>query len=203
MLSSASQMRSIRFSSIQTILFLLTLAGVCPPLATQAQGGYNGAYKPLLTGLSASTIGGVNVDIAGNVFVADSGGNRVVELPANGGAQITLGSGLSGPGQAAVDSEGNLYIADTGNNRIGELPWTGSGYGDQITLPAVGLNTPGDVQVDGAGDVFIADCKNNRVVELPAGGGAQITVPVTGMKWPAGLGLDAAGDLFIADQPNS
>ena len=37
------------------------------------------------------------VDAAGDVFIADTGNNRVVEVPAGGGAQTTMGSGLNQP----------------------------------------------------------------------------------------------------------
>ncbi len=40
---------------------------------------------------------GVAVDGAGDIFIADYFNSRVVEVPAAGGAQSTLGSGLSTP----------------------------------------------------------------------------------------------------------
>ena len=197
---------SPRLNQVQhslSCIFISAVVGLALPAVAGAQGSYNGVQTTLLSGANTPLLGGVNVDGLGNVFVADPGNNRVLELPFQGGAPITLGSGLNAPGGVAVDNAGNVYIADTGSSRAFEVPWTGTGYGAQITLPTVGLNTPGDIEVDAAGNVFIADCKNDRVVELPAGGGPQVTVPVNGLSWPAGLGLDLAGDLFIADQLNN
>ena len=138
---------------------------------------------------------GVAVDGAGDVFIADTGNNRVVEVPAGGGAQTTVGSGLSYPYGVAVDGAGDVFIADTCNNRVVEVP---AGGGAQTTVGS-GLSDPTGVAVDGAGDVFIADTGNNRVVEVPAGGrrpdhGGQRTD-----AYPSGVAVDGAGDVFIAD----
>jgi sugar lactone lactonase YvrE len=152
---------------------------------------------------------GVAVDRAGDVFIADTANNRVVEIPAGGGAQTTVGTGLSYPYGVAVDGAGDVFIADTRNNRVVEVPWTGTSYGTQTTLDVSvggsGLNQPGGVAVDGAGDVFIADTHNSRVVEVPAGctsAACQTTVGI-GLNDPIGVAVDGAGDVFIADYGNN
>ena len=58
---------------------------------------------------------------AGDVFIADTDNNRVVEVPAGGGPQITVASGLNFPAGVAVDGAGDVFIADTGNNRVVEV----------------------------------------------------------------------------------
>jgi sugar lactone lactonase YvrE len=145
-------------------------------------------------GSTLSSPASIAVDGAGDVFIADSGNNRVVEVPASGGAQTTVGSGLSNPNGVAVDGAGDVFIADTGNSRVVEVR---AGGGAQITVGS-GLSSPNGVAVDGAGDVFIADTGNSRVVEVPAGGGAQ-TVVGSGLSNPRGVAVDAAGDVFIAN----
>ncbi|MGA3213563.1 MAG: hypothetical protein ABSD20_19845 [Terriglobales bacterium] len=63
----------------------------------------------------------------GDVFIADSLNNRVVELPACGGAQTTLpATGLSHPSGVALDAAGDLFIPDSGNNRVVEVPAAGA-----------------------------------------------------------------------------
>jgi len=122
------------------------------------------------SGTSIATFGsglgnpfGVAVDNLGDVFIADSSHNRVVEVKTNG-TQTTVGSGLNDPQGLAVDSLGDLFIADTGNNRVVEVTPDGT----QTTVFS-GLNGPRGVAVDSMGDVFIADTGNDRVVEVPAG----------------------------------
>ena len=142
---------------------------------------------------------GVAVDAAGDVFIANTGANQVVEVPAGGGTQTTLtvsvnGQGLNGPQGVAVDGAGDLFIADNGNSRVVEIP---AGGGAQTTVGG-GLSAPTGVAADGAGDVFIADIGLNQVVEVPAGGGAQTTVG-SGLSSPYGVAVDGAGDVFIAN----
>ena len=159
------------------------------------------------TTVPASLIGvptGVAVDAAGDLFIADPDGNRVVELPSGGGAQVVVGNGLqfpggtplSGPERVAVDQLGDVFIADTGNNRVVKVPAGGAA----ITLVIAGLGSPEGLAVDQGGDVFIGDTNNNRVVEVLATGG-QTTVGV-GFNAPEGVAIDASGDLFVADSGN-
>ncbi|HEY2297983.1 MAG TPA: putative Ig domain-containing protein [Jatrophihabitans sp.] len=135
---------------------------------------------------------------AGDVFIADTGHNQVVKVPADGGSQTSIGTGLAHPAGLAVDAAGDVFIADSGNSRVVEVPADG---GAQTTVGA-GLDQPYGVAVDVAGDVYIADTNNARVVEVPADGGAQTTVG-TGLVDPTGMAVDAEGDVFIADPGNS
>jgi hypothetical protein len=107
----------------------------------------------------------VAVDGAGDVFIADSGNSRVVEVPAGGGAQTTVGSGLSYPFGVAVDEAGDVFIVDSDNNRVVEVPAGCASAACQTTVVS-GLFSPFGVAVDRTGDVFIADMSNNQVVEV-------------------------------------
>ncbi len=135
---------------------------------------------------------------APDVFIADTGNNQVVRVPAGGGPQTAVGTGLTSPEGVAVDAKGRVFIADTGNNRVVRV---GAGGGSQTTV-GTGLNQPGGVAVDTKGRVFIADTDNNRVVRVGAGGGSQTTVG-TGLDKPGGVAVDAAGDVYIADTFNN
>ena len=140
---------------------------------------------------------GVTVDAAGNVYIADTGNNQVIETLPGGGNHTTLNNGLNGPQGVAVDGAGNVYIADTGDNQVVMVP---PGGGNQTTFG--GLNGPQGVAVDGAGNVYIADTGNNQVVMVPVGGGGQATL-VTGLNGPRGVAVDGAGNVYVADTGHS
>jgi RHS repeat-associated protein len=122
---------------------------------------------------------GVAVDGSGNVWVADSGNNRIEKFSSSGSfvaAYGSLGSGngqFSGPGGVAVNpATGNVYVSDHGNNRVEELSSAGtfirafgsSGSGNgQFNLPA-------GITVDGSGNVWVADYNNNRIQKFSAEG---------------------------------
>jgi hypothetical protein len=89
----------------------------------------------------------------GTVYIADSGNNQVVEVPAGGGPQTTVGTGLSDPDGVAVDGAGDVFIADTVNERVVEVP---AGGGPQTTV-ATGLTYPSGVAVYAPAPTFTAD----------------------------------------------
>ena len=142
------------------------------------------------SGLSAPR--GLALDGAGDIFVANTNGNQIVEVTPGGVQSTVPATGLSGPTAVAVDGAGDVLIADSGNNQVVEV----TPAGVQTTLPASGLKNPTGVAVDGAGNVYIADTGNNQVVEVTSAG-VQTTVPATGISNPIAVALDTAGDVFI------
>lgn len=65
----------------------------------------------------------VAVDTVGNVYVTNTGDNRVVQLVHASNASITLPfNDLNHPDGVAADTAGNVYVADAGNNRVLKLP---------------------------------------------------------------------------------
>ena len=68
--------------------------------------------------------GGIAVDSAGNIYVADTGNNRVQKFGKSGQFLTKWGSIGSANGQfhrpegIAVDSNGNVFVADADNHRV-------------------------------------------------------------------------------------
>jgi sugar lactone lactonase YvrE len=96
-----------------------------------------GADLRLPTGPLDGAGGGLAVDAAGNLFIADSFNNRVREVSVDGRIRTVAGSGSAGysgdgdpavtallhlPLSVAVDLAGDLFVADTANSRIREVP---------------------------------------------------------------------------------
>ena len=107
--------------------------GVITTVAGNGGYGYSGDGGPA-TSASLSGTNGVAVDGSGNLFIADTGNNRVRKVSADTGVITTVaGNGsygfggdggpatsasLSGANGVAVDGSGNIYIADFVNARI-------------------------------------------------------------------------------------
>ena len=142
--------------------------------------------------------GGVALDSAGNIYIADIANNRIRKVNTAGVITTVAGNGtkgFSGDGGAAsgaglnlfgvhaglaVDGAGNLYIPDIANHRIRKVDASGiistvagngiAGFsGDGGPAINAGLNNPSDVAVDGAGNFYIADTTNNRVRKVTSG----------------------------------
>jgi sugar lactone lactonase YvrE len=182
------------------------------PAAYATSLSFQGYVQTVATGsgITLSSPADIAVDAAGNVYIADTGNSRIVEVTAQGAAAVLtiagLSPALSSPSGLAVDGADNLYIADTGNNRV--VMVTASGAGSAVGTGSVTLSGPKGVALDPSGDLFIADTGNNRIVEVTAGGSAAaVALGVTSgsatLSAPAGLAVSAGGQLYIADTGNN
>lgn len=148
----------------------------------------------------------VAVDSQGNIYIADSGHNQVVEVTAAGVASVVSFPGLSpalaSAAAVAVDGSGNLYVADSTNARVVKLA---AGVASVIATASL-LTTPSGLAFDAAGDLYIADAAHSYIVKVPAGGTAavlSISGLGTALSQPAGLAVDVSGNLYIADSVNT
>jgi serine/threonine-protein kinase len=152
-------------------------------------------FKPVdATAVDVNGPEGVAVDTAGNLYVTDTGNNRVRKLPAGSDTQTVLPfTGLNDPPGVAVDTAGTLYVADAGNNRVLKLA---AGSSTPTVLPFTGLNGPDGVAVDSAGTLYVGDGGNKRVVKLAVGSGTQAVLPFP-TAIPNGVAVDTAGNLYV------
>jgi sugar lactone lactonase YvrE len=155
----------------------------------------------------------VAVDSSGNVYIADTGNNRVrkitgttISTVAGNGAAGFSGDGgsptaasLNYPSGLAVTSDGlTLYIADTGNNRvrrasggvISTYAGTGSaGFGgDSGVATLAALNGPTGLAFDPNGNLLIADTDNERIRRVKLSDSVIVTVAGTGVIGNTGDG---------------
>ena len=162
----------------------------------------------------------VAVDAAGNVYIGDTGNNRV-RVVSGGTIRTYAGNGLGGydrdgvaatstqvgnPVGLAVDGSGNLYITD-GSSRVrkvltnglittiagnGALGYTGDGG------PALNamMNGPSAVAVASNGNVYVAFTNNDAVRLLqPAAAGIAISAIVNGASNQ--VGAIAPGEVVV------
>jgi sugar lactone lactonase YvrE len=141
---------------------------------------FQGLVQTLNTGgsITLSSPTGVVVDTAGNVYIVDTGNNRIVKLTAQGVASVVtitgLSPALSSPNGITIDGSDNLYVADTGNNRVVAI--TAAGVGSAISTGGVTLSSPKGVALDQSGDIFVADTSDNRIVEITSGGASTALI---------------------------
>ncbi len=162
------------------------------PLSPTTSGA--GTFGSLTTNVVASGLSstGVAPDAAGNIYLVNF--DEVIEIPANGGARIVLGSGFKHPTGVAVDATGNVFVADYGNNAVKKIP---AGNGTVVTL-ASGLNEPYAIAVDASGNLYFSDYLNNQVKKIPAGGSTPVVIG-TGFSKPMGVAVDGSGNVYVAD----
>lgn len=164
---------------------------------------------------------GLAIDMAGVLYVADSGNHRIRKVTRDG-IVTTLASGFAAPNGVAVDAAGNVYVADTYSHTIRKVTPGGAvttlaglagvaGSTDGVGS-AARFRFPEGVAVDAAGTVYVADSENSIVrTVLPDGTVTTLAgVPhargsedgvggAARFDRPRGIGVDAGGTVFIAD----
>ena len=111
----------------------LVVAGVISTVVGNGSGGYAGDNGPAVTA-QLNIPSSIVIDVAGNLYVADTGNNRVRKVNATTSYITTIAgsisesisgddgpanaAGLYGPYGLALDGQGSLYIADVFHNRI-------------------------------------------------------------------------------------
>jgi sugar lactone lactonase YvrE len=187
----------------------VTPDGTVTTIAGSGNCCYGGDGGPAV-GALMSVPTGVARDSAGNLYIADSGNNRIRKVTTAGVISTVAGTAFSGyagdggaannarlatPQGIAIDVGGNLYISDSANARIRSVS---SGNGTIATLVggATGdggpgifawLNQPSGVARDNAGNTYVADTGNHRVRKVAANGTIS-TYAGTGL---AGFSTDA------------
>jgi uncharacterized protein (TIGR03437 family) len=195
-------------------------------ISTVAGNGYASGIGDGLPATLAQMVqpAGIALDAAGNLFVADTGTERVRKVDSKGIIETVAGNGqagyagdggpamaaeLSSPAAAAADAAGNVYIADTKNDRVRRLLASGflitaAGIGvggmgpDNQFAPTAPLNQPRGVAVDAAGSLYIADTGNHRVVRITAAG---TLVAVAGAGSPGWSGDNGRAVLAQLNSP--
>jgi DNA-binding CsgD family transcriptional regulator len=192
---------------------------------TQGAGGDSGPAAQA----QLSNPAGLACDLSGNVYIADTGNNRVRIVDPNGVIRTVAGSGdpgstgmggpasdarLNGPTGVAVDRADNLYIADSANNRILKVTQVGiiqtiagtgraGATGDGGPATSATLSVPLAVATDERGDIFIADAENSRIRRIDASGTiTSLTTPLR-LNRPFGVAVDNDGQVLVADTFNN
>ncbi len=134
----------------------------------------------------------VTVDGAGNLYIADTGNQRVRRVTPDGKIAAATNLGLLSPVYAIPDGSGNLYIADAGAGKI----LTAGSNGVPATL-MTGLSSPRGLALDSQGNLYYTEAGAARVSRRSPSG----TVTSIGAGWniPRGVAVDSNGNVYVAD----
>jgi uncharacterized protein (TIGR03437 family) len=166
---------------------------------------------------------GLAYDRFGNLYIADTGNNRIRRISTGGIIDTVVGQGgptadmtyscsggsdsyLNSPSAVAVDSAGDLYIADTGKHRVmkqapdGTLTrFAGTGVaGFQLSpigtaADSIPLSSPRAVGVDHNGNVYVGDDAMRTLKISPAG----VIVDVFPRVRARSFSTDREGNLYL------
>src|SRR5262249_20600775 len=144
----------------------------------------------------------------GDLFVASSGNNKILEYTINGttatfvGVFVDISGGLLDPEDLIFDGAGNLYVSSHNSNEIREYDPSGNSLGAFVTAGSAGLNGPEGLVFGPDGNLYVSSKNNSSVLEYfgpgsatpgqPVGTGVFIASGAGGLSSPEGLtfGLD-------------
>jgi sugar lactone lactonase YvrE len=179
-------------------VFRLDRSGVITRVAGISAPGYSGDGGPAMDA-QLSRPGGLALDGAGNLFIADTDNHRIRKVSADGIITTVAGNGLpgfSGDGGPAIDAQ--LYLPSTltvdGNGNLFILDW-GDTYSPDNAPGKLAGNRVRRLSRDG----IITTVAGNGVPGFAGDDGPAIAAQ---LSRPGGIAADAAGNLFIADTYN-
>jgi sugar lactone lactonase YvrE len=214
----------------------ITPAGVVTTLA----GGSSGSSDGHGSAAQFDLPGGIAVDSAGTVYVADTFGHTIRKISPTGDVTTFAGTArtrgcadgagtaalFNYPGGLTIDLAGNLYVADSANCIIRKITPTGlvstmagaslaSGHADGMGTAR--FFEPAAVALDPAGNLLVADHLDQTIRRITPSGVVSTIAGLSPFQFVGsndGAGTDARfnqplavtagpmGDLYVADAQN-
>ncbi|MGB4775783.1 MAG: hypothetical protein WBP45_11460, partial [Daejeonella sp.] len=192
-------------------------------VSTLAGSGSSGSNDGPGVSATFSSLRHVAVDASGNLYVADSGNNKIRKITPAGDVSVFAGTGstlptsmdglgssatFNSPNGIATDASGNLYIADTYNHNIRKITPAGDvstiagsgGYNsnDHLTNPLLaGFIEPRGLTIDALGNIYVVDQNgdgNGNKVRKISTSGEVSTVAGNGSSAPFANGVGTAAN---------
>ena len=163
---------------------------------------------------------GIAIDAAGNLYVADNGGNTIRKItPPPGSAVSTIagnaavppgsidGIGIAarfnGPVGIALDTHGNIFVGDNGNGTlraitpggtVTTLAGTAQSFGSQDGIGAAAqFGALFGVSIDASGNVYVADANNGVIRKVVPNASLSSGTVTTIVGVPGKLGVSVGG----------
>ena len=162
---------------------MVDTAGVITTVAGNGEAGSSGSGGRAADA-QLNSPRGIAVDIAGNLYIADTMNHRILKVDTLGVITVAAGTGAAGfsgdggraasaqlksPHDVEADVVGNLYIADTGNGRVRRVNTAG------MIETALEIGSPMGLALTPSG-LYVTDSNNHNVQLVQAAPSLDLTM---------------------------
>jgi DNA-binding beta-propeller fold protein YncE len=150
--------------------------------------------RSLTNVIEGHAVGGVTVDLVGNIYVADFG-DFVWKITPEGKRDV-FASGLYGASGNAIDNEGNLLQSNFYGNSIAKFDRNGQAK----PFVTTGLSGPVGIAINRqTGDVYVANCRGNSIAKIATDGTVSSFAKSDLFSCPNGISFDREGNLYVVN----
>jgi streptogramin lyase len=143
-------------------------AGPYQPSLISTPDGFEIAVNIFPLGANLSFPVDIEADFAGNLWIANLGGDSVTELDPIGrwlGTFAPTGAEFNEPYSIAIDGTNHIWISDSNGSDLTELDASGNLIANRSPAGAK-ISDPNGIEIDAGGNVWVANEGNNSVGEL-------------------------------------
>lgn len=153
---------------------------------------------------------GIQIDGKGQLWVADSGNNRIVRIRKNFENLVIGWDSITIEPLGLAQSDGMVYVADNNSNLVNVYEMATGKFVNSIGLSgtsATGLQKPVDCDFLPRGDLVVSDSGNSRIQVYSKNGEHLVSFGSKGtssgqLNSPGGLACTKSGKIIIADTGN-
>ena len=171
---------------MKALLFVVLLAAI--PARAQPE------IRSLTPVIEGHNVGGVTIDLVGNIYVADFG--DIVWKITPEGKRTVFATGLYGASGNAIDHDGNLLQSNFYGDSISKI----DRKGQATPFVTNGLNRPVGIAIDRkTGDVYVANCGDSSIARIATDGTVSSFAKSDLFKCPNGIAFDGEGNLYVVN----
>jgi DNA-binding beta-propeller fold protein YncE len=150
--------------------------------------------RSLTNVIEGHAVGGVTVDLVGNIYVADFG-EYVWKITPEGKRDV-FASGFYGASGNAIDNDGNLLQSNFYGNSITKI----DRKGEAKPFVTSGLSGPVGIAINKqTGDVYVANCRGNSIARIATDGTVSSFAKSDLFSCPNGISFDREGNLYVVN----
>ena len=146
-----------------------------------------------LTDTLPAAVGGVTVDRAGMIYVADF--RETVWKVTPDGQTSVFATGFYGASGNAIDSHGNLFQSNFYGNYISKV----NRFGEHTTFADSGLSGPVGIVIDADDNLYVTDCRANALSKVTKHGVVSTFAESQLFRCPNGITRDPQGNTYVVN----